>query len=277
MIMKRYILLLAALLAAMVATSASPGYAAVVLTDHNSTVTIDPESESGTYSWVIDGTDQLYQQWFWYRVGQQDGEHSIDTLGTPTVTNPDPTIAIITYSTAQLEVRLTYMLTGGALGSGQSDLAETIRIWNKGGSAIDFHFFQYSDFDLDGTASGDTLAFCNANTVCQVGESTALSETVVTPAPSHHEGAFYPSILSQLSDGAPTTLSDLPALGVTLGPGDATWAFQWDEVIAAGSTFIISKDKAMREIPEPCALVLWCGLGGLGMLIARRQRRGTPA
>jgi hypothetical protein len=276
MIMKRYIFLLAAFLAAMVVTSASPGYAAIMLTDHNSTVTIDPGSPSGTNSWVIDGTNQLYQQWFWYRIGATP-ESSIDTLGTPTVANPDPTIAIITYSTPQLEVKLTYVLTGGAWGSGQSDLAETIRIWNKGGSAIDFHFFQYSDFDLDGTPGDDTLAFCNANMVCQVGEHSALSETVVTPAPDHHEGAMFPTILNKLNDGAPTTLTDLPALGVALGPGDVTWAYQWDKVIAAGGTFIISKDKAMREVPEPCTLVLWCGLGGLGLLIARRQRRGTPA
>ena len=60
------------------------GYSAkadVVLTDFNSTVVIDPTSQAGMYTWTVDGVDQMWQQWFWYRIGSAGPEQSIDTLG----------------------------------------------------------------------------------------------------------------------------------------------------------------------------------------------------
>ncbi len=49
---------------------ASPAQAApITLVDHNSSVTIDPDSQAGMHDWVVDGVDHLFQQWFWYRIG----------------------------------------------------------------------------------------------------------------------------------------------------------------------------------------------------------------
>lgn len=52
------------------------GYSAkadVVLTDLNSVVSIDPSSSWGMHTWTVDGVDQMYQQWFWYRIGAAGG------------------------------------------------------------------------------------------------------------------------------------------------------------------------------------------------------------
>jgi len=52
----------------------------VVLTDQNTTVTIDPVNGAGVYSWLVNGVEQLFQQWFWYRVGSTGGESPLETL-----------------------------------------------------------------------------------------------------------------------------------------------------------------------------------------------------
>ena len=109
-------------------------------------------------------------------------------------------------------------------------------------------------------------------TVAQRDDVTVLSETVVTPAPSHYELATTFATLISLNDLLATTLSDLPLLGVPLGPTDATWAFQWDFSIGSGGSAIISKDKSIRRVPEPGTLILF-GFGLIGLAILGRRYR----
>jgi hypothetical protein len=138
-------------------------------------------------------------------------------------------------------------------------------------SALDFHFFQYADFDL---GAADSVKFTNANSVQQTNGSTRLTETVVTPIPSHHEAAFFPVTLNRLNDGLTTTLSDAPAIGSAFGTGDVTWAYQWDVQINPGDTFQISKDKnleAVAPVPEPASLSLVI-MGAAAILVGYRKR-----
>jgi hypothetical protein len=96
--------------------------------------------------------------------------------------------------------------------------------------------------------------------------SPFFSETVLTPGANHGEIAFYPSIISRLGNGSPDTLLDIAG---PLGPGDITWAFQWDFEIAPGGSELISKVKYLT-VPEPSSLAL-VSLG-LAALLARRRR-----
>jgi len=59
-----------------VAASSAQGSTVVALEDKNSTAQIaldpnlgDPNAVAGQFSWVVDGVEQIYQQWFWYRIG----------------------------------------------------------------------------------------------------------------------------------------------------------------------------------------------------------------
>ena len=150
-------------------------------------------------------------------------------------------------------------------------MGEQISITNTQASPLDFHFFQYADFDL---GAADSTVFTNANSVRQFSPGSELTETVVTPVPAHRESAFFPVTLNKLNDGLPTNLSDAPPIGTVFGAGDVTWAYQWDVLLQPGQTFQISKDKNLSagpQVPEPTA----CSLLGLaaGMLLARRQKR----
>lgn len=250
------------------------------LSDENSVVQFDTSSPSNAYSWTVDGQDQLFQQAFWFRVGNT-AEQSLHSLPIgfqlASNTNSDPGLDTlnVVYNGAGFDVEVSYRLDGGIAGSGASDMGEQIRITNNTGAPLDFHFFQYSDFDLLGTPENDTGVFLNANTVHQSEGLHSLNETIASPAASHREINYFDVTRSKLEDGVATTLNDLPAIGVPLGPGDMTWAFQWDRVISAsgiGRTFIISKDKRLNVVPEPATLMLLPAIAGFFGVCSRRRR-----
>jgi len=131
--------------------------AIIALDDNNSHVDIDNASSAGMFNWEVDGVNQLFQQWFWYRIGAGGPEQSIEALGNPlfNTTNsdfePGDEQASLQYSDASLQVNVQYTLAGGAVLSGQSHITESIQVKNLSNAALDLHFFQYSDFDLNGS------------------------------------------------------------------------------------------------------------------------------
>jgi hypothetical protein len=238
----------------------------ITISDLNSSVTVDPSSAAGMSSWVVDGKNQLNRQWFWFRVGDAGPEHPLNEAVLVGAGSYQRYLAM-DYTIGTVQVSISYTLTGGAADSRWSDIAETIRFINTGPTAVQMHFFEYTDFNLAGSADTDTVVV-DRNHAYQTGEDQMLSETIVTPRPTHFEAAYAGETLARLNDNNPTTLSDTP------GPlsGDVTWAYQWDFTLSAlNGTYIISKDKLIDPLPEPITLVTV----GLGMALAavRARRR----
>ncbi len=265
---KSSLLMASALALASGTASASSSF---TLYDGNSQTSIDPLSSAGQYDWIVDGLDHVAQQWFWFRIGQNP-EQPINTLpvtGGPSLidTNPfdDPRVdtLAVRYSDGRVEIEPTFILRGGSASSNVSDLAEVIRITNLTLEEMHFTFFQYADFYLQPFLGGDTVQVLSPNNVVQTNGFVTMNETIVNPPATLFEANFFANTLASLNDAAVTNLNG----NAVAGPGDVTWAFQWDFVIPAGATVIVSKDKQLVPTPGTFALV-----GAAGLLSIRRRR-----
>jgi hypothetical protein len=276
--MKKALVGLGVTLLCLTATAARSEASLVTLTDANSVVRIDTTSTAGVYDWTVDGVDQLFQQWFWYRLGGATQEYSIDTLGEitpPVIIGPDA--AKITLGGAgSLKVEVTYTLIGNLPGSGASHLDQVIKITNLTGSTQTLDFFQYSDFDLQGTNANDQVEIgpgaYGPNTVFQTDTNPGIKTVMqasVSPAPTAWEANIYPATLVKLNDGSVDNLNMNP------GPvtGDVTWAFQWGSIhIPNGGNYSFSENTAIYPTPEPASLVLF-GMGLIGAAGVARRRK----
>ncbi len=264
---------------ALVGGAASMSEAApVTLANQNSVVEIDPDSQAGMYTWRVDGTDNLFQRWFWYRLGGFGPESPIDTISSAAVTGFGGSAnGGLTYENAALRIEVNYTLMGGVAGSLDSNLDEQIRITNKSSGTLNFHFFEYTDFDLNGTPSDDTAAMVGPAAVLQTDGTTnivAYESLPATPAPVRHEVNVFSATRDSLNDDDPTTLTDSPG---PVGPGDVTWAFEWGLVIPTHGSVLISKtlqDAPASSIPEPASVLIF-GLGIIGLLRFVQKRNAA--
>jgi hypothetical protein len=253
--------------------------AVIDLYDRNSHVQIDPASQDGMKQWTVNGVNYDAKQWFWYRVGGIGGESSLDTLEldevVPLNTNGDLDIdqATLNFSNHNgLSISVQLSLQGSNAGS--SSIMETIWIKNTTGDALDLHFFQYNNFTL--SDANDTVVFEDSNYVLQTAPVGTLSETIgtnsgegfVTGDPLH-EAALVSATLDSLNNTSPTILNGVD----TAGPGNVSWAFQWDVSLENNGEFIISKGKTLDVVPEPSMISLLCvsvvALGGLSWRMRR--------
>ena len=252
----------------------------VNLSDGNSTATINTSSQAGMTAWTVNGQNQLAQQWFWYRLGSSGVASSIDTIGAPSITNPDTRHLTTIYTAPSFSVELDYLLSGG----NTAGLVESITISNRTASALDFHFFQYSNFRLAGATGSDKIQLGTDvvtgkyNYALQQNSSgIQVQEADLNPSSSHGEANLVTGgtsdTLYKLNHSNPLLLNDLA------GPytGDATWAFEWDYstgangLIPANSTEIISKTLSLT-VPEPSsAAFVGLGLLALGMRLRRSR------
>ncbi len=305
---------LAAALVAGLALAATPAAGTTyTIADKNSSASFDvgpgtsPGTKGGTYdlpgmfTWVVEGQSQMYQQWFWYRVGASGAEASLDhlTLAGATLadTDGDPipgleylfdprpdqlNLRYVGYAGQQQNqpfvVKVKYQLVGGMEGQeSTSDITEVIEICNYGTQTLDFHLFQYTDFDLSDSPGDDVAWIVNPNAVAQRDSAPHLTanETVITPAPSHFEVALWDTTLAKLEDASATTLSDTPLYNGSVS-GDVTWAFQWDLTVGPGQSAQISKDKKLSLMPEPVTMMgLVMGVGGLAGYFRKRKLAET--
>jgi hypothetical protein len=242
------------------------------LTNNNSTVTIGADTPHGMSDWTVDGQTQLYKQWFWYRTGTTKPEKPINTL-TSSAEQTSPNVLNTFYSSSAFSIEITYSLLGGAFGSGSSAVGEQIKITNLTGNQLDFHFFQYVDFDLGGNHLGDTV-YLEQNLqglfekAYQTKGNAYFADEIVSPAANHGEVGLSQSILTKLDDSFATTLND------SVGPvtGDAVWGFQWDVIIDAYGSFNIDINKSVyvTPVPEPTGVALF-SLGVILLGLARRR------
>jgi hypothetical protein len=214
-------------------------------------------------------------------VGSVDAEEPIDMLVHNDVTdtivqntnfNPGDDTLISRYfdplSNFEIEVRVS--LQAGAVGSNSSSLSQTITVKNTSNAVLPFRLFMFSDFDMSGTIASDSVVISGGNTANQSdGFSTITSQVVATPTPTRVQADDRNNLLNLLDNATPTTLDNTANYS---GP-DTAWAFQWNNNIPVGGTFIVSNSQSIQAVPEPASIGVAL-LGGAGLIFfARRFRR----
>lgn len=270
---KKVCLLGLTIAATLLATVSQAYVTPVTLTDQNSVAKVDVDSNAGMYQWNINGIPQLAQQWFWYRIDPQAYVQPINSISSATYNQlAGPNTLFTKYENSQLRVQINYTLTGGT--SSDSDILESISVKNNTAAAFTLHFFQYSDFDLDGSASGDTVSIDGDSSsgfwhAVQTKQLNQLSETVTSPNATRCEAAVAGQILTEFG----TANYNLNNNQGPVGPDDVTWGLQWNFTVGAGATVDIFKDKRLdvAPVPEPAALG-FVALGLAAFVLRRRAR-----
>ena len=243
----------------------------ITLTDRGSVAVVDLDSSDGMNTWTVTGLpagmeNQLHQQWFWYRINGGLAQ-PINAISPAVFSLTAPNQLSSTYANNDVSVTIKYTLTGG--GIGQADVSEGIILQNLRGSPFDFHFYQYSDFNLLNNPLGDSVQMVN-NFVVQWKGDTQIQESIVAPEANFFEANY--------TGGTGNTLwklnnqEDLVLSGNDQAlDGDVTWAYQWDFLDLG--TEAIQKDKLLSVtfIPEPSALGLLTL--GMGAFLLRRRAR----
>jgi hypothetical protein len=252
------------------------------LANKNSTMDVNiTNAAAGVQSWTVDGVNYLNNQWFYFRVGAVGPEAPIQSISsTPTISLTSLSSFSrlnLTYANAAYSVQTSIKLSGSTSGSGRANLAEDIVVQNLSGAPLDFHFFQYSDFNIHGSAGGQTVQFFQNNIngeyyrAVQTDGIRTVTEVVnssIVPL-GHVEAGLFNGTLASLTDGNATTLSDSTSAGV----GDVTFAYQWDVVLAPGASFQLS--KLIEIVPEPSSMSI-LGLAALALVARKNTTRKTP-
>jgi len=240
------------------------------LSQNDSSAQINTSSQAGMFNWSVGGVNQLAQQWFWYRVGSAGPEASIDTIAPVSASQTLANKLTTTYANSTISVKTAYTLL--APGNGTATMSEQITVMNTSAISQDYHFFEYSDFDLGGVLGGQSVQFYNNGSavyyeVRQTGANGAVDETANAPGASSAEvqAGFFPTTLNLLNDGLTTTLNN----NLSAGTGDVTYAYQWDATLAPGTGLLISK---LISVPEPSSVALVAS-GMLAMAWLTRRSR----
>jgi hypothetical protein len=268
--------------AVLLGTSPAVATGTFTLHDGNSSIKIEATGAHGMRDWCVDGVDNLWRQQFFYRIGSNstDREYTINNLGLVCATKTGHNALNLLYQNHKLSIEVDYVLTGGLAGSGYSSITEQIKISNRSDKPLDFHFFQFVDFDLLGSNLGESL-YLNQNLMglfdaaYQTKGGFYFADEFVSPGANRAQveevSTTWP-MLDSLNDGGPTILNN------NIGPisGDVAWAFQWDKTIEVGGVFEISVIKSVyaEPIPEPSALAL-ISLGGLAVAFRRNRNRSN--
>jgi hypothetical protein len=245
------------------------------ISDMNSLAKInvgDASRPLGMYNWLVNGQNQLRQQWFWYRT-DPGVNAALNNLGPAVVTQPAANQLNSLFSNGQVSVGVNYTLSGGTV----PDIQESIQIKNLSTAPVSFHFFQFSNFDLGASSGADAVGLSTSpltgrfsgaeqiKSTISLNESI-ISDTSVAPFANIGEAGDAGTLLNKISNGA----YNLDPNNV-LYTGDAAWAFQWDFTLNPGAIINISKDKTIQGVPVPEPVT--AALMGLGLAVLSLRRR----
>ena len=198
----------------------------------------DPESEFGIM-------EHMFLNASFVRVGNEGPELYVsELLDVAAAVNTQSNRLFLSFGDPEIDpitVDIEYALNGSG-GDGElfesSSVVKTVVITNASGDAIDLHWLEYTDLDLDNNSFNVSARLTETqpaakNAITQADRSTVVGEVIAGPNPDHYAIAEFPKLIDLLEDPFADTLSDTVA---DKGFGDAEYAYQWDLALANDET-----------------------------------------
>ncbi len=241
------------------------------MSDGGSAVTVDASVGTVT-AFVVGGTDHAFEHTYYLRNGDGGTASGLGSFTLDSFSQPMSHYLELVYSNSTFQIQIRYLLTGAA---NQGDLAESVVVRNISGQSASMRLFQYSDWDMAGTAASDTVTRLNSSTMDQSDGVVAANIAVHggTPIPDFTEMGVFPTIRANITGTNGYYLDTSAGNGIGDSfTGDATYAYQWNQNLAPGGSFSMSTDRLVA-VPEPGSMI---ALGfGAAALLARRRRKRT--
>jgi len=234
---------------------------AASISDGVATITVSNANGSLT-DFILGGTDHLFQADYYFRTGSMTSEGMLTGTNSTFITSVTANGNDITVNgaTSEFDFTLTYGLDGAG------NLAPKLNITNTSGAQLDLNLFNYQDWDVNGSAGGDTITWNGS--VATVSQAATAIRITPFQTPSAVQASGWPTLRNSLRDGSATTLVD--GAGLPFGPGDGTFAFEFVLSLASGESTTVA-----YVVPEPSTGLL----GALGLVIlgwsSRRRRLQT--
>ena len=242
------------------------------LTDAGSAVTIDGSIGTVT-AFVVGGTDHAFAHTYYLRDGDGGTASGLGSFTLDSFSQPLSHYLELVYSNSTFQIQVRYLLTGAA---DQADLSESVVVRNISGQSAAMRLFQYSDWDMAGTAASDTVTRLNSSTMRQTDGVVDANIAVHggTPIPDFTEMGVFPSIRDNITGTTGYYLDTAAGNGIGDSfTGDATYAFQWNQNLAPSAAFSMSTDKVVA-VPEPGSMIA-LGFGAAALLARRRRKRSA--
>lgn len=205
------------------------------------------------------GTDNLFQNWWWFRVDGQTRETAFfNQVGATVVAG---NTATQNWNFGQFTAALTYTVTDTGTASGRVDEVLVITNTSTAGPLI-LNLMNYTDYDLNGTSGTDNAVLLGGSTI-RVTDGVNADFEGIGANVGYRVGAFSSTRLG-LSDAL---VDNAANTGLPFGPGDFSGFWQWRLDIPTGGS--ITLGERLEIIPAPGTLALL----GLGTLATVRRRR----
>jgi len=184
------------------------------------------------------GFDHLFQNWWWYRVNGVDVREFAFANATGTV--PGGNTATTTWTFANFTAALTYLVQDSGANAGR--LGQAMSITNTTSAEISLALYNYTDFDLGGTAVADSAVVGPGPQTIRITDAGTFAE-FECPGATAYGVTTFAGLRGTLADA---DIDNLNNTGLPFGPGDFTGAFQWNVILAPGETRIFGAEMRVN-------------------------------